>query len=131
MSDYSSQEDTKTTETMVLAESRGERRVGIERKVVDEQLKKEEEHWIKSYWRPVMAWLYMLICLMDFVIFPIMAMIQPVFLKHFGITMAYLPWQSLTLNNGGLIHLAFGAILGVTAWTRGQFQISRAPTNAG
>ena len=38
--------------------------------------------------------------------------------------MTYIAWQSLTLSNGGLIHLAFGAILGVSAWTRGQEKIA-------
>ena len=33
----------------------------VEEKVVDEQINKEEEHWMKSYWRPGMAWLWMLI----------------------------------------------------------------------
>jgi hypothetical protein len=34
--------------------------------------------------------------------------------------MPYTAWQSLTLANGGLIHIAFGAILGVAAFSRGQ-----------
>ena len=29
-------------------------------------------------------------------------------------------WQSLTLQGGGLFHIAFGAILGAAAWTRGM-----------
>jgi hypothetical protein len=32
-------------------------------------------------------------------------------------------WQPLTLQGGGLIHIAFGAILGISAWTRGQEKI--------
>ena len=81
----------------------------------------QQENWLKTYWRPMMGWLYMLICLMDFVVFPIFAMILPVILKSAGVIKTdYVPWQSLTLSNGGLLHLAFGAILGITAWTRGQ-----------
>lgn len=81
----------------------------------------QEESWIKSYWRPGMGWLYMLICFTDFVFFPLLAMFIPVILKSGGVTDAtYVPWTSLTLAHGGLIHLAFGAILGVTAWTRGM-----------
>lgn len=34
-------------------------------------------------------------------------------------------WEPLTLAASGLFHLAFGAILGVTAWTRGQEKIER------
>ena len=46
--------------------------------------------------------------------------------KPFGFTVPYQVWTSLTLSNGGLIHLAFGAILGVAAFTRGQEKIAGA-----
>jgi hypothetical protein len=84
----------------------------------------QEESWIRAYWRPGMGWLYMLICFMDFVFFPLLAMFIPAILKSFGVVeAAYVPWASLTLSNGGMIHVAFGAILGVTAWTRGMEKI--------
>ena len=35
---------------------------------------KQEEHWIKAYWRPAMGWLYMAICFVDFILFPLLAM---------------------------------------------------------
>ena len=79
-----------------------------------------EEHWMKTFWRPAMGWLYMLICFMDFCVFPMLSMFLPVIERMFGLTMGYVPWQSLTLSNGGLIHLAFGAILGVSAYGRTQ-----------
>ena len=83
--------------------------------------KSHEENWIRSYWRPGMGWLYMLICFVDFVFFPMLAMFIPAILRNAGVeNVAYVPWESLTLSNGGIMHLAFGAILGVTAWTRGQ-----------
>jgi len=85
---------------------------------------KKEEGWVKSMWRPAMGWLYMLICLMDFVVFPAIAMFLPVMLKGIGITMQYAAWQSLTLSNGGLIHMAFGAILGVAAYGRTQEKVA-------
>jgi Holin of 3TMs, for gene-transfer release len=97
----------------------------IDDEVVKEQLKKEEEHWVKAYWRPAMGWLYMLICLCDFILFPVVAMFLPVVYKGFGLQANYVAWQSLTLSNGGLIHLAFGAILGVSAWTRGQEKLAK------
>ena len=77
-----------------------------------------EEHWMSKYWRPAMGWLYMLICFMDFCVFPMLSMFLPVIERMFGLQMGYVPWQSLTLSNGGLIHLAFGAILGVSAYGR-------------
>jgi uncharacterized membrane protein len=97
----------------------------IDKEVVDEQIKKEDEHWVKAYWRPAMGWLYMLICFMDFVGFPLISMFLPVLFKGFGVQYQYVAWQSLSLSNGGLIHLAFGAILGVSAWTRGQEKLAK------
>lgn len=91
--------------------------------VQQEQVSKQEEHWIKAYWRPSMGWLYMAICLFDFILFPAISIFLPVIMKIFGIVAPYKEWQSLTLSNGGLIHLAFGAILGVSAWSRGQEKI--------
>ena len=80
----------------------------------------QNEPWLKSYWRPGMAWLYMVICACDFVIFPLISIFIPIITHD-----KYTPWTSLTLQNGGLIHLAFGAILGVTAWTRGTEKRAR------
>ena len=83
------------------------------------------EDFMTSKWRPAMGWLYMLICFMDFIGFPAISMFLPVVMKGFGIPMNYTAWQSLSLSNGGLIHLAFGAILGVSAWTRGQEKLAK------
>ena len=88
--------------------------------------KKQQEHWMKAYWRPAMGWLYMIICAFDFIVGPVLAMAMPIFLKGLGAaSVTYTQWESLTLSNGGLIHLAFGAILGITAWTRGQEKINK------
>ena len=103
--------------------------VDLDRKELDHAQKIQEENWIRAYWRPGMGWLYMLICFADFVFFPLLAMVIPAVLKNFGVENAtYVPWTSLTLSNGGMIHLAFGAILGVTAWTRG---LEKLQTNRG
>lgn len=83
-----------------------------------------DENWIKSYWRPAMGWLYMVICFFDFVLFPALAMILPAILKGMGVESQYQVWQSLTLANGGLVHIAFGAIVGVSAWSRGREKMS-------
>lgn len=92
---------------------------------IESNIEKQSEHWVKAYWRPAMGWLYMAMCAFDFILFPIFAMMQPVFMKIWKIEMQYTAWKSLTLDNGGLIHLAFGAILGVAAWSRGQEKISK------
>ena len=98
----------------------------LDKEVLEKQFEKEDEHWVKSFWRPAMGWLYMLICFMDFVGFPLLTIFLPIIFKPFGLVMPYTAWVSLTLSNGGLIHLAFGAILGVSAFTRGQEKIAGA-----
>ena len=96
----------------------------IDAEVTKHQMAKQDEHWAKAYWRPAMGWLYMAMCAFDFIIFPLITIFLPIIQHNFGITMPYTEWKSLTLSNGGLIHLAFGAILGVAAYTRGQEKIA-------
>jgi Holin of 3TMs, for gene-transfer release len=73
----------------------------------------DDSDWLRSHWRPAMAWAYMAICLFDFIIAPTGVAMLITFYKS---TMPI--WQSLTLENGGIVHIAFGAILGVSAWGR-------------
>jgi hypothetical protein len=82
--------------------------------------KKKEEAWMKQYWRPIMAFQYVAVCLFDFMVAPVLQMLLT---AKVGID--YVQWASITLSNGGLYHLAMGAILGVAAWTRGQEKITR------
>ena len=96
----------------------GTAEVALDKEVFEQQAKKEDEHWMKAYWRPAMGWLYMIMCFCDFVAFPIISIFIPIITK-----MPYIAWQSLTLSNGGLIHLSFGAILGVTAYGRTQEKV--------
>lgn len=77
--------------------------------------KHPEESWIKHYWRPATAWTYTFICLFDFVLAPIITML---FFRETGAD--YLQWDPLTLKESGFFHLAMGAIIGVSAWTRGN-----------
>ena len=91
----------------------------MDQKVLETQLAKQDEHWMKAYWRPAMGWLYMLICFMDFVAFPAISMFIPIITK-----LPYVAWASLSLSNGGLIHMAFGAILGVAAYGRTQEKVA-------
>lgn len=100
-----------------------ERQVLIEQEINNN---KSSEHWMKAYWRPAMGWLYMAICAFDFIVGPVLSLTMPAVLAGIGVdSVNYTPWESLTLSNGGLIHLAFGAILGVTAWTRGQEKLNK------
>ncbi len=87
----------------------------------------ENEHWLQVKWRPISAMVYLIICLFDFVIFPV---IWAMFLQYSGSPKFIEAWNPLTLQGAGLFHLSFGAILGVSAFTRGQEKVAklRAPT---
>lgn len=74
------------------------------------------ETWFVSNWRPSMAWLYMAIIAFDFIIAPILSMMIPLLPFVKGLT--YVAWAPLTLQGGGMIHITFGAVLGITAWGR-------------
>jgi len=84
--------------------------------------KKEPEDWMQKKWRPAMGWMYMGVCIFDFVFFPILwSALQA--LNHGQVTSQ---WQPLTLQGAGLFHLAMGAVLGIAAHGRTQEKISGA-----
>jgi hypothetical protein len=75
--------------------------------------------WINKKWRPVMGWVYMLTCTMDFVVFPILwSLLQA--LSKGNVTSQ---WQPLTLQGAGLYHIAMGAVLGIAAYGRTKEKI--------
>lgn len=78
--------------------------------------------WIQTKWRPATAIIYLMICIIDFVIFPVLWFL---FLYSIDSPDKTVPWDPLTLKGAGLFHLSFGAILGVSAYTRGQEKINR------
>lgn len=80
---------------------------------------KAEEIWIQKRWRPAVAVTYIVICVFDFILFPL---VWPIFEWHTKAQI--LQWTPLTLQGGGLFHISFGAILGVSAWTRGQEKVT-------
>jgi hypothetical protein len=77
--------------------------------------KKEKENWINNRWRPMMGWMYFVVCITDFILFPVL---WAIFKASIGETVT--AWEPLTLQGAGLFHVAMGAILGVTAWSRGR-----------
>ena len=82
---------------------------------------KKKEDWMNSKWRPMMGWMYMLICTMDMVIFPVLwSLLQAV--THTAITQ----WNPLTLQGAGLFHIAMGAVLGIAAFGRTQEKLNGA-----
>ena len=82
---------------------------------------KKKEDWMNSKWRPMMGWMYMLICTMDMVVFPVLwSLLQAV--THTAITQ----WNPLTLQGAGLFHIAMGAVLGIAAFGRTQEKLNGA-----
>jgi hypothetical protein len=92
---------------------------------MSEQVKSESEQkkedWMNSKWRPMMGWMYMLVCTMDMVVFPILwSLLQTT--VGAGLTQ----WNPLTLQGAGLFHIAMGAVLGIAAFGRTQEKLNGA-----
>lgn len=74
---------------------------------------KTYEHWMNCKWRPAAAWTYIAITVFDFVISPIVFS-----WFQYSIGQPITQWAPLTLQGSGLFHISFGAIVGISAWTR-------------
>ena len=80
------------------------------------------EDWINKKWRPVMGWMYMVVCVCDFTLFPIFwSLLQA--LSHGQVTSQ---WQPVTLQGAGLFHVAMGAVLGIAAYGRTKEKVAGA-----
>lgn len=79
---------------------------------------RREENWIRTHWRPMMAFVYMAVVIFDFIIGPIFWSIVQIY----GGSVA-LQWTPLTLISGGVFHAAMGAVLGISAFSRGQEKV--------
>ena len=88
-------------------------------KLSESEQKKED--WMNSKWRPMMGWMYMVVCMFDMIVFPILwSLLQ---------TMTSTPitqWNPLTLQGAGLFHIAMGAVLGIAAFGRTQEKLNGA-----
>lgn len=83
---------------------------------------KEKEDWMQQKWRPAMGWMYMLVCVTDFVIFPVLwSLIQVI-----GGGKVETQWSPITLQGAGLFHMAMGAVLGIAAFGRTQEKMAGA-----
>lgn len=104
---------------------------------------KHLEHGFKRFWRPLSAYVYLIICVFDFLGAPLWIEhanqtvnitafeeirkfehkeVQMKAIEH--IQLGNREWKPLTLQGGGLFHLAFGAILGIAGFTRGKEKIA-------
>ena len=98
------------------------------------KIQQEKEDWMNSKWRPMMGWMYMVVCSFDFVLAPILWSL----LQSLSQGSVQTQWQPLTLQGAGLFHIAMGAVLGIAAYGRTQEKLGGAnnggiqlPSNAG
>ena len=88
---------------------------------VKSESEQKKEDWMNSKWRPMMGWMYMIVCMFDMIVFPILwSLLQ---------TMTSTPitqWNPLTLQGAGLFHIAMGAVLGIAAFGRTQEKLNGA-----
>ena len=89
-------------------------------------IKPAKEDWINKKWRPAMGWMYMAVCITDFVIFPILWSL----LQLYGQGEVRSQWNPITLSGAGLFHMAMGAVLGIAAWSRGQEKMTMSQTSS-
>lgn len=78
------------------------------------------ENWINTKWRPAMGWTYMLTCLFDFVVTPVLWG----YLQYYANGRVEQQWVPLTLQGGAVYHLAMGAVLGISAYGRTQEKLN-------
>jgi len=89
---------------------------------------KKGEDWMQKKWRPAMGWMYMIVCVFDFVLFPILwAIVQ--FWETSSVNDAFRQWNPLTLQGAGLFHMAMGAVLGIAAFGRTQEKVAGTVAN--
>ena len=87
-------------------------------------MSKSNDNWMQTLWRPAMGWMYMLICLLDMAVFPVLwSLLQA--MTHQQITQ----WNPLTLQGAGLFHIAMGAVLGIAAFGRTQEKLAGTAAN--
>lgn len=92
--------------------------------MADETVEKKDPNWMQNLWRPMMGWMYMVICMLDMAIFPVLwSLLQA--MMHVPITQ----WNPLTLQGAGLFHIAMGAVLGISAFGRTQEKLAGTAAN--
>lgn len=107
-----------------------------------------DPHW-KEWWRPAAAFVYLALCIMDFGIMPLLYEALNHSITNQAVVALALQfkdataqiealrmlrqahvWVPLTLQGSGMFHIAFGAILGVSAWTKGKERMLMAGNSA-
>lgn len=76
-----------------------------------------DDTWIKNFWRPAIAWQYVIVCLFDFVFAPILMGLYSYF-AHTPIVL----WVPITNQ---MYHTSMLAIITTAAYSRGQEKIAK------
>ncbi len=79
-----------------------------------QHLERRQKTWFDTQWKHAMAWLYGFICFFDFFLAPVY---WPIILHADKQTVVQ--WAPITLQGGGLFHVAMASVLGITAWWNG------------
>jgi hypothetical protein len=81
--------------------------------------RRKSESKFSKYWRPAMGWMYMAVCIFDFIIFPFL---WSLYLGH--LKQPVTQWVPLTLQATGFFHVAMGAVIGIAAWKRTEEKLN-------
>lgn len=81
--------------------------------------------WLQKSWRPMVAKVFMAIIVFDFILAPILWTILSLFAP-----ICVVQWVPMTLQANGIFYISMSAILGVSAYTRGQEKIERVRAEA-
>ncbi len=79
------------------------------------------DNWMQRNWRSGMAIQYLVVCLFDFMIAPILT-----WLYSYVTSTPIVVWVPLTIQGGSMYHLSMGAICGVTSWSKSKEKIAQA-----
>jgi len=74
----------------------------MEKKSKSEQAK---DDWMNTKWRPAMGWMYMGVCIFDFVLAPVLWSVIQFWVTE-SANDAFLQWQQMTLQVSGLIPIS-------------------------
>jgi len=70
--------------------------------------------FMEKLWKPMTGIVYMAINVYDFILGPMIYHI----LEYYNSGQSIDAYQSVTLQGGGIMHLSFGAILGISAYKK-------------
>lgn len=76
--------------------------------------------WMQTFWRPLIACTYVIICLWDFIVGPTIFNV----LQYLNPGQDISIYSPLTTSGGGLLHLSFGSIITMSTHGRTKEKIA-------